>query len=81
LEGAQALAAALRPIYTAASADAALAALDAFEHGPWGLRFPTVGAAWRRAWTLVLPFFAFPPTCGGSLCARHAIVITCSTPS
>jgi putative transposase len=32
------LAAALRPIYTAASADAALTALDAFEHGPWGLR-------------------------------------------
>jgi putative transposase len=55
------LAAALRPIYTAARADAALTALDAFEHGPWGLRFPTVGAAWRRAWTHVIPFFAFPP--------------------
>jgi putative transposase len=55
------LAAALRPIYTAASADAALTALDAFEHGPWGLRFPTVVAAWRRAWTQVIPFFAFPP--------------------
>jgi transposase-like protein len=55
------LAAALRPIYTAASADAALTALDAFEHGPWGVRFPTVVAAWRRAWTHVIPFFAFPP--------------------
>ncbi len=55
------LAAALRPIYTAASVDAALTALDAFEHGPWGLRFPTVVAAWRRAWTQVIPFFAFPP--------------------
>ena len=55
------LAAALRPIYTAASADAALTALEAFEHGPWGLRFPTVVAAWRRAWTHVIPFFAFPP--------------------
>src|SRR5215203_3054643 len=55
------LAAALRPIYTAASADAALSALDAFEHGPWGVRFPTVVAAWRRAWTYVIPFFAFPP--------------------
>ena len=39
------LAAALRPIYTAASADAALTALEAFEHGPWGVRFPTVVAA------------------------------------
>jgi putative transposase len=55
------LAAALRPIYAAARADAALTALDAFEHGPWGLRFPTVGAAWRRAWTHVIPPFAFPP--------------------
>lgn len=55
------LAGALRPIYTAASAEAAAAALDAFERGPWGLRFPMVVAAWRRAWTRVIPFFAFPP--------------------
>jgi putative transposase len=55
------LAAALRPIYTAVSADAALLALDAFEGGPWGVRFPTVVAAWRRVWTHVIPFFAFPP--------------------
>jgi transposase-like protein len=55
------LAAALRTIYTAPSADLALAALDAFERGDWGHRFPTVVAAWRRAWTRVIPFFAFPP--------------------
>jgi putative transposase len=55
------LAAALRPIYTAASADAASAALEAFERGPWGTKFPTVVASWRRAWTSVIPFFAFPP--------------------
>jgi len=55
------LAAALRPIYTAVSADAALVVLDDFERGPWGVRFPTVVAAWRRAWTHVIPFFAFPP--------------------
>jgi putative transposase len=55
------LAAALRLIYTAASAEAAAAALDAFASGPWGQRFPTVVASWRRAWTHVIPFFAFPP--------------------
>ena len=55
------LAAALRPIYTAASAEAAEAALDAFERGMWGKKFPTVAAAWRRAWSHVIPFFAFPP--------------------
>ena len=55
------LAAALRPIYAAATAEAALAALDAFEEGEWGQKFPTVVAAWRRAWDRVIPFFTFPP--------------------
>jgi transposase-like protein len=55
------LAAALRPIYAAASAEAAEAALDAFEAGEWGRKFPTVAAAWRRAWPQVIPFFTFPP--------------------
>ena len=57
----KALAAALKPIYTAPSAEAALAELEAFEQGEWGQRFPTVVAAWRRAWDRVIPFFAFPP--------------------
>ena len=55
------LAAALRAIYTATSAEAASVALDDFERGPWGRKFPTVVASWRRAWTHVIPFFAFPP--------------------
>ena len=57
----KALAAAIRPIYTASSAEAALAELEAFTQGPWGQKFPTVAAAWRRAWDRVIPFFAFPP--------------------
>ena len=55
------LALAVLPEYGAPSAEAASAALDAFERGPWGQKFPTVVAAWRRAWTHVIPFFAFPP--------------------
>jgi putative transposase len=55
------MAAALRTIYGAPTAEAAGAALDAFERGPWGQKFPTVVASWRRAWTHVIPFFAFPP--------------------
>jgi putative transposase len=27
---------------------------------PWGKKFPTVVAAWRRVWSHVIPFFAFP---------------------
>lgn len=57
----KALAAALRPIYTAPTAEAAEQALDAFARSPWGARFPPVVAAWRRAWTHVIPFFAFAP--------------------
>jgi len=55
------LAAALRPIYTAVHADDAAEALEAFARSPWGLRLPTVVAAWRRAWPQVIPFLAFPP--------------------
>jgi putative transposase len=54
------LALALRPIYAAVNAEAASAALDEFERGAWGRKFPTVVAAWRRAWTHITPFFAFP---------------------
>ena len=57
----KALAAAIKPIYTAPSAEAAQAELDAFGQGPWGQRFPTVAASWRRVWDKVIPFFAFPP--------------------
>jgi transposase-like protein len=66
----KALAAAIKPIYTAASAEAAQAELDAFEQGPWGRKFPTVVAAWRRAWDRVIPIFAFPPA------VRRVIYIT-----
>jgi putative transposase len=55
------LAAALRPVYAAPSAEAAAQVLDEFERGPWGQKYPTVAASWRRAWDRVIPFFAFPP--------------------
>ena len=57
----KAVAAALRPIYTAPGAQAAEAALTEFEQSEWGTRLPHVAASWRRAWEYVTPFFAFPP--------------------
>lgn len=57
----KALAKVLKPIYGAATAEAAEAELSAFEAGPWGAKFPMIAASWRRAWTRVVPFFAFPP--------------------
>lgn len=67
------LAAAIRPIYTAASAEAAEAELDAFERGRWGQKFPTVVASWRRAWAHVIPFFAFPPAVRKVIYTTNAI--------
>jgi len=55
------IAAALRPIYTAATADAAREALEDFAASPWGEKYPTIVQSWRRAWEHVIPFFAFPP--------------------
>jgi transposase-like protein len=55
------LAAALKPVYQAANAQAAEAALEDFAEGAWGQRFPTVPAMWRRQWQQVIPFFAYPP--------------------
>jgi len=52
---------ALKEIYRANDAEAAAIALNDFEEGPWGRKFPAITAAWRRQWTQVIPFFAYPP--------------------
>jgi putative transposase len=56
----KAVAKAMKDIYRAIDAEAAAVALDGFEDGPWGRKFPAITAAWRRQWTQVIPFFAFP---------------------
>jgi putative transposase len=57
----KAVAGALKSIYRADSAEAAHAALEAFDAGPWGRKYPAIAAAWRRNWEQVIPFFAYPP--------------------
>lgn len=57
----KAVAAALKPVYTSATVEAAQEALDAFEAGPWGKKHPMIVPSWRKAWERVIPFFAFPP--------------------
>jgi putative transposase len=56
----KAVAGALKDIYRAIDAAAGEAALAAFDEGPWGRRYPAIGQSWRRAWTEVVPFYAFP---------------------
>jgi putative transposase len=50
----------LRAIYTAATAEAAWAALEAFSE-KWDARFPNISRSWRDRWEQVIPFFAYPP--------------------
>jgi putative transposase len=67
------LASALKPIYTAVSAEAAEQELEAFAKGAWGKKFPTVAPSWRRAWDKVIPFLAFPPEIRRVLYTTNAI--------
>ena len=69
------MATAIKPIYTAPSAEAARGELDAFEQGPWGVKFPTVVAVWRRVWDKAIPFFAFPPEVRQVIYTPNAIEI------
>ncbi len=51
---------ALRAIYRAKDAEAGMKALEEFEAGDWGQRYPAIALSWRRNWDHVIPFFAFP---------------------
>ena len=56
----KAVAAKLREVYVAETAEAAWDALEAFD-ADWGRQYPSIAQAWRRAWQEVIPFFAFSP--------------------
>jgi putative transposase len=50
----------LKAVYRAVDAEAAARALNEFEESSWGQKYPAITAAWRRNWSEVIPFFAFP---------------------
>jgi len=56
----RAVAAALKEVYRARTAELGQAALGAFDEGPWGRRYPVIAQSWRRHWAEVIPFYAFP---------------------
>jgi putative transposase len=69
----RAVAAALKEIYRAVDPVAAEAALTAFEAGSWGQKYAAIGPSWRRAWTEVVPFYAFPADVRRLLYTTNAI--------
>ena len=59
-KGRREVAAALKEVYRARTAEIGEAALDAFDEGPWGRKYPVIAQTWRRHWAEVVPFCAFP---------------------
>lgn len=57
----KAVAALLRPIYTAATEEAALMALAAFADSTLGAKYPATVRTWENAWERFTPFLAFGP--------------------
>jgi putative transposase len=55
------VAAALKPIYTAPTVDAAETALLDFSGSELGGRYPATVATWENAWERFIPFLEFPP--------------------
>jgi putative transposase len=55
----KAVAAALRPIYSAETEEAAQGALAVFEQR-WGARYPTIARQWRARWNEIAPFLGYP---------------------
>jgi putative transposase len=67
------IATALKEIYRAVDAAAAEVALTGFEQTPWGQKYPAIGQSWRRAWSEVIPFYAFPADVRRILYTTNAI--------
>ncbi len=68
----KAVAAGLRRVYSAPTADLAEAELDAFEE-KWAGKYASIAPAWRRAWQEVIPFFAFDPAIRKIIYTTNAI--------
>jgi transposase-like protein len=62
----------LRPIYQAATADAAWAAFEEFEE-KWGKAYPAIPRLWRAAWEQFIPFLAYDLEIRTVLCSTNAI--------
>ena len=69
----RALAADLKPIYQAPTEAEAAAALDEFEAGPWGQKYPAIVRSWRSRWSEITPFLAFSASIRRAIYTTNAI--------
>ncbi len=70
------VAAGLRTIYTAPTAEAAFDALAAFAASPSGTKYPQATRVFEAAWDEFTPFLAFSPAVRKLLYTTNAIVIS-----
>jgi len=68
----EAIAKDLRPIYTAATADAAWTAFEELEE-KWGKAYPAIPRLWRSTWEQFIPFLDYPVEIRTVLCSTNAI--------
>jgi putative transposase len=48
-----------KPVYRAVNADAAEAALEAFDE-KWGQKYPMIAESWQARWQYIIPFLSLP---------------------
>jgi putative transposase len=67
-----AIAKALKPVYTAPTEAAALERFLEFSEA-WGERYPAIVRLWENAWSEFVPFLAFDPEIRRIICSTNAI--------
>jgi putative transposase len=67
-----AIARALKPVYTAATEAAALERFLEFAD-TWGSKYPAIVRLWENAWSEFVPFLAFSPEIRTVICSTNAI--------
>jgi transposase-like protein len=68
----EAIAKALRPVYTAPSESAALDAFAGFS-GAWEAKYPAIVKLWESAWAEFVPFLRFDKEIRTLICTTNAI--------
>jgi transposase-like protein len=69
----KAVAAALKPVYQAPTAEAAVTELEAFAASELGVKYPSTVKTFRAAWERFTPFLAFPPALRRVIYTTNAI--------
>jgi len=67
------VAAELKAIYRAETAEVAAKRLAEFEAGAWGKKYPMIGQSWRRNWEQIIPFYAYAPEIRKMIYTTNAI--------